>query len=154
MNVLEAIQARRSCREFSSEHISREDVISITETGLQIPTAGRQQPLGIYFTMGPLTISRLSEAANQLWIESAPCVFVILADFPKIEKKYRTRGRQYALLEAGHAAQNICLAATELGLGSCCVGAFRESKVLAALGLKRDCGLTPVYMVAVGKPKP
>ena len=99
-----------------------------------------------------ITKTQLAEAARQSWIADATLVVVLLADFPKIERKYHSRGHQYALLEAGHAAQNICLTATELGLGSCCVGAFRESAVLKTLALEKS-GLTPVYMVAVGRKK-
>lgn len=150
MNVLEAIRKRRSCRQFSNAPIPYHEAETLFAAALLAPSAGRLRTLTI---LPSLNAAAFAEAASQPWIASAPSVFVILADLPKIERKYHSRGRQYALLEAGHAAQNICLTATELGLGSCCVGAFRESKVLKALGLDRNCGLTPVYLVVVGRKK-
>lgn len=150
MNVLGAITARRSCRHFTSEPLSNQEAVTMMVAARNTPSAGGIRPLTIYECRN---MAALARSTWQSWFPSAATAFVILADFAKIERKYRRRGRQYALLEAGHAAQNICLAATELGLGSCCVGAFRESRVLQALGLERNCGLTPVYMVVVGRKK-
>lgn len=83
------------------------------------------------------------------FIEDANLVFCLAADFGRMQKKYGPRGYRYILLEAGHAAQNICLAATELGLGSLCMGGFIDSVVNSALGLRpHDEGV--VYGVAVG----
>jgi SagB-type dehydrogenase family enzyme len=83
------------------------------------------------------------------FIENANLVFCLAADFGRMQKKYGPRGYRYILLEAGHVAQNVCLAATELGLGSLCMGGFKDSVVNSSLGLRpRDEGL--VYAVAVG----
>ena len=80
-------------------------------------------------------------------MENANLVFCLVADFSRTQKKYGPRGYRYILLEAGHSAQNICLAATELGLGSLCMGGFVDSLVNSYLGLEpHDEGL--VYAVA------
>ena len=83
------------------------------------------------------------------FMENANLVFCLVADFSRTQKKYGPRGYRYILLEAGHSAQNICLSATELGLGSLCMGGFVDSLVNSHLGLEpHDEGL--VYAVAVG----
>jgi len=51
------------------------------------------------------------------------------------------------LLEAGHIAQNICLVAIELGLGTCCIGAFDDKWLIKEFNLKGF----PVYVVSIGK---
>jgi SagB-type dehydrogenase family enzyme len=54
------------------------------------------------------------------------------------------------MLEAGHIAQNLCLAATAMGLGACPVGAFFDDDLNALLELDgRD--EAALYIVAVGK---
>jgi len=53
------------------------------------------------------------------------------------------------LLEAGHVAQNICLQAVALGLGSAIIGAFSDAKVSRIMGLDR--GNTPLYLLPQGK---
>ena len=150
MNVIDAILTRRSCRSFQQGiKLDPKTEVPLFEAACRTPSAGGIFPLTIRSTSKP---AELAHAAHQPWIADASLAIVILADYAKIQQKYHSRGRQYDLLEAGHAAQNICLAATELGLGSCCVGAFRESKVLKALGLENS-GLTPVYMVVAGREK-
>ena len=84
-------------------------------------------------------------------IENANAVFAFSAVFRRTQDKYGPRGYRYILLEAGHAAQNLCLAAAELGLGSLCMGGFADT------ALNRVMGLAPleegvVYMVAAGVP--
>jgi len=83
------------------------------------------------------------------FVRDANLVVCFAAAFPRAQKKYGPRGYRYVLLEAGHAAQNLCLAAAEHGLGSLCMGGFMDG------GLNRLLGLDPrtegvVYAVAVG----
>ncbi len=68
----------------------------------------------------------------------------------RVTKKIRSPcGYRYTLLEAGHAGQNICLAAAELGLSSLCMGGFIDSKLNHVLDLRLD-EEGVVYSVAVG----
>ena len=48
------------------------------------------------------------------------------------------KGKDYAVMDIGIAAENICLQATELGLGSCIVGWFNEKKVKELLHIPRS----------------
>jgi len=83
------------------------------------------------------------------FIEHANVVFCFAADFMRTQKKYGPRGYRYILLEAGHAAQNACLAATELGIATLCMGGFVDSALNAFLHLDpRQEGV--VYAVAAG----
>jgi SagB-type dehydrogenase family enzyme len=65
--------------------------------------------------------------------------------------KYGERGERYVHMEVGHAAQNICLQATALGLGLVTVGAFDDSSVAKVVGLAGD--ETPLYVIPVGRTK-
>ena len=83
------------------------------------------------------------------FVRDANAVILLSAVFRRTQKKYGPRGYRYILLEAGHAGQNICLRAAELGLATLCMGGFVDS------GLARLLGLHPtreglVYSVAVG----
>lgn len=51
-------------------------------------------------------------------------------------------------MEAGHAAQNLLLEATALGLGATPVGAFDDAGVCRLLRLPD--GETPLYLIPVG----
>lgn len=51
-------------------------------------------------------------------------------------------------MEAGHAAENVMLQASALGLDSIPVGAFSDTAVLRAMGLGRD--VKPLYILPIG----
>ena len=72
---------------------------------------------------------------------NAPILFVIVADLERQPKKYQNRGYRYTILEAGHAAQNIEMAATELGLGSLEFGAFQDKTLGEELELPKEKAL-------------
>ena len=55
---------------------------------------------------------------------------------------------RYVHIEVGHAAQNLALQATALGLGSVTVGAFDDDAVARLLKLPK--GEAPFYLMPVG----
>lgn len=62
-------------------------------------------------------------------VETAAAVFVVSAVFGRTKIKYGERAYRFALLEAGHAVQNICLAARGFGVGTCAVGGFVDDEI-------------------------
>lgn len=81
----------------------------------------------------------------------ANAIVCIAAEFERTQSKYGPRGYRYVLLEAGHAAQNLCLAAAERGLASLCTGGYRDRRLNAMLGLDGSSAGV-VYAVAIGHP--
>ena len=92
---------------------------------------------------------QLSDAAfAQRWIGKAAAVIVLTAVFRRTTRKYGERGQRYVHLEAGHAAQNVYLQATSLGLGTTTVGAFRDARVQAVLELPEEA--QPLCLLPIG----
>jgi SagB-type dehydrogenase family enzyme len=89
-------------------------------------------------------------ALEQEWVQDAPLVFVITAVYQRTTRKYRNRGVRYAHIEAGHAAQNLLLQATALGLAGVPVGAFDDDDIQNAL--EASPNETPLYLLPVGRP--
>ena len=93
--------------------------------------------------------AKLAEAAlSQLMIRNAPASLVISAVYPRITSTYMKRGVRYAVMEAGHVAENIYLLATELGIGTCAIGAFEDEEVRKAL--KLPANEDPLYIMPLG----
>jgi SagB-type dehydrogenase family enzyme len=82
-------------------------------------------------------------------IRGANLILFLSAVFARSQKKYGPRGYRYIMLEAGHAAQNICLSAVEQGLGSLCMGGFLDGGLNNFLGLD-SITETVIYSEAVG----
>ncbi len=58
-------------------------------------------------------------------------------------------GVRYVHMEAGHAAQNICLQAVSLHLGTVTIGAFSDGEVKKVMGMRDD--ERPLYIMPVGR---
>jgi SagB-type dehydrogenase family enzyme len=89
-----------------------------------------------------------SAALGQSPLRKGPAVIAIVADERTTTIKYRERGVRYVHLEAGHVAQNICLQAEALGLGTVVIGAFSDRDVAALLG---SPGRQPLYLIPLGR---
>ncbi len=87
---------------------------------------------------------------GQEWVGRAPFNIVLTAVFFRTTRYYGERGVMYVYLEAGHAGQNIYLAAEALGLGTVAIGAFYDEMVSEILGLTGS--EKPVYIFPVGYP--
>ena len=74
------------------------------------------------------------------------------ARFERSTFKYGDRGYRFALMEAGHQAQNLGLMATALGLGCIHVGGYRDHAVDGLLGLD-GIGHSTVYLGFIGTPE-
>lgn len=62
-------------------------------------------------------------------VGNAAAVLILTAVFGRSKIKYGERAYRFALLEAGHVMQNICLSATALRLGVCPVGGFVDDEL-------------------------
>jgi SagB-type dehydrogenase family enzyme len=180
MYLDEAIQKRRSVRNFSTKPLSKRQLslllwatqgITSSKKALRAsPSAGALYPLTLYVIKddgvwiylpnnhalklifkGDSRSLVAKAALNQSFIEQAPVVIVISAILQKTIDKYGKRGTKYVYLEAGHAAQNLLLEAVSLGLGSISIGTFSSHSLQEALYLTNE--ETPLYVIPVGYEK-
>lgn len=91
----------------------------------------------------------MAAGAMQAFVGDAQACFILTAIFQRLRWKYRERSYRYALLEAGHIAQNLYLASTSLGLGCCAVGAFRDGALNELVGIGKE-GESSLYLLPVG----
>lgn len=142
-----------------------------------IPSAGGIYPLRVYLVAGPggdlaagvyrylpedhaLRVQAggdrrraLARAAlEQGFIARAHASVVITAQTARTARRYGARAQRYVHIEAGHAAQNLCLQAVALGLGTVPVGAFIDDEVSSVLGIDRGQE-QPLYILPAGAPE-
>lgn len=98
---------------------------------------------------GDLRDALYSAALRQSALSEAPAVIVISAVYERTTHKYGQRGIRYVLEEAGHAAQNVCLQAVALQLGSVHIGAFQDEDVAKVLQLADQ--EKPLVLLPIGK---
>jgi SagB-type dehydrogenase family enzyme len=89
-------------------------------------------------------------ALGQNMVSDSAATFIWTAIASRSTWKYHDRAYRYIYLDAGHIGQNLCLAATALGLGCCTIGAFFDSQINDIIGIDGE-NETTVYLGAVGK---
>lgn len=138
------------------------------------PSAGALYPLEIYLITGKAsdlqvgiyqyrprthelariaagdTRNELSKAAlGQQPVRNAAAVIVISAVYERTAVKYGERGIRYVHMEAGHAAQNVCLQAVALNLGTVVIGAFHDDEIKRVM--KMAGREQPLLLIPVGR---
>jgi SagB-type dehydrogenase family enzyme len=118
-------------------------------------------PQGIYhFNVAEFGLARLKEgdfnriitaaALGQPVVRKAAVVIIWTAMMLRCMEKYRERAMRYIPMDLGHVCQNVQLAATALGLGSCPIGAFYDDEMNELIEVDGE-EETVLYMVTVGK---
>ncbi len=137
MDTLEAIRTRRSIRRFTPAPIPRGDLETIVDAGRLAATGSNRQPWDFIVVTDRQTIAQFKEAGA--WIAEAPAVIAVFLD---------PQSRWW--VEDGAAAiENMMVAGTALGYGSCWVEGNalpREGEYKQLLGVpagKRILALVP-----------
>jgi SagB-type dehydrogenase family enzyme len=88
---------------------------------------------------------------DQAWIGRAAANFLFVADLTAVEAALGARGYRYVMMHAGRAGQRLYIAAQELGLGCCGIGAMYDTEAAVLLGL--NPGSVLLYAVSAGPVK-
>jgi len=152
METFECIRQRRDIRAFKDIPIPPATIEKILAAAIQAPSADNTQEWEFVVVESTKTKDMLADAAfGQDFITKAPVVIVVCSDTEKIRKAYGERGvNLYTIQGTAAATQNLLLAAWDMDIGGCWVGAFNESKVAEALFLPQR--VRPLAMVPLGIP--
>ncbi|MFO7956597.1 MAG: nitroreductase family protein [Candidatus Brocadiia bacterium] len=156
MDVFEAIQQRRSVRSWKNEPVEDEKLEQVLEAGRLAPSASNRQEWRFVVVRDPELRRELIEAANgQDFVGEAPVVIAACA----VEHDHiMSCEHPCFLIDLAIAVDHMTLAARELGLGTCWIGAFKQEKVREVLGIPDTVevvSLLPMgYPTAWPDPKP
>lgn len=150
METQECIKTRRSVRKYKDTPIDWEKIFQILNAGKFAPSAGNIQNWKFIVVRKEEIRKKLAEAAfDQEWMDNAPVHIVVVGEPEKGARFYGARGeRLYTIQNCASAVENMLLAANDLGLGSCWVGAFDEAKVKRALNMTED--VIPQAIITIG----
>ncbi|MDI3527891.1 MAG: hypothetical protein PWR03_2075 [Tenuifilum sp.] len=160
---MKALLNHRSIRKYKSDPIDDSLLQEILTAGTRASTTGNMQVYSIIVTRDEEVKRQLLPLHfNQQMVMQAPVVLTFCADFNRFNKwcKQRNANPGYdnflsfftAAIDALLAAQNVCIAAEEKGLGICYLGTttYTADKIIEVLKLPK--GVVPVTTVVMGYP--
>ncbi len=151
MDVMTAIQTRRSVRAYKPDPVPPELLEQVTEALRLAPSACNYQPWRFILVTQPELIRKVAQVSHaQMFIAEAPVIVVACAltaqAYPRMGGYWNS-----ADIDVAIAMTHLTLAATEAGLGTCWIGAFEEGAVKDLLGIPNEAKV--VAMTPLGWPR-
>jgi len=144
---MDLIETRRSIRSYKPQEIEEEKLNYVLQAFRKAPSAKNLQPWKLVVVKNKKIINDLAIACNnQTFLEEAP---ILIAACAKEDEAYGTMGgymNSYPI-DISLALEHLILAATEQGLGTCWIGAFKEQLVKDILKVPENVkvvALTPL----------
>jgi nitroreductase len=147
MTVFEAIKKRYSCRSYKSEPIPKGKLNVLLEAARLAPSAHNAQDWKLVVVKDDKKRKALSEAARQSFIAEAPVIIAAVGLKPDYMMPC---GTPAFVVDLAIAIDHLTLAASELGLGTCWIGAFSEEEVKEVLNIPKECKV--VVLLPIGYP--
>lgn len=161
--VIEAIEARRSIRVYKDTPVEREKLQTIAECGVKAPSARNLQEWEVRIVDSKEWIDACTATYLKAVEGTDKASYMLTPGFKNIFRNatavifVAAPEGLFSGVNVGMLGENMMLAATELGLGTCCLGSvqmtFAEPAVeeyLSSLGFSEGYKLS--YALAVGYP--
>jgi nitroreductase len=146
MDTKSCIQGRRSIRRYTGDRIEKETIEQIVALASYAPSWKNTQVARYTVITDRLLIEKIAsecvlgfthnagilQSCSALVVQS---VLVKRSGYDRDGSFSTAKGTHWESFDAGIAAQTFCLAAHELGVGTCILGVFDDQKVAEAIGL-------------------
>ena len=148
MEFSELIKRRYSVRAYKSTPVEDDKLQQVLEAARLAPTAANNQPFQLIVIHTAERKAELQRIYHRKWFLQAPIVIGICA-VPG-QAWMRRDAKSYADVDATIAMDHLILAATDLGLGTCWIGAFDPKAAREVLGLPDN--VEPIAFTPLGYP--
>lgn len=156
MDVFKAITWRRSVRKFAARPVERDRVLQILEAGRLAPSSSNRQAWHFVVIDDRAIIEQIPDTVPVgthrivSFIKGAP--LVIAGCYTKALTHYiaQVAGHENHLVDVSIAMTHMTLAATALGIGTCWIGWYGESRLRKLLKLPRRYKI--VALLVLGYP--
>ncbi len=158
MDFIELAAARYSCRNYTDQPVSREDLDACAKAACLAPSARNSQPWRIILVDDPETVAKVREQTSDeelklnLFTRGATAFAVFVNEgipYTPVNRG-KMKGDNYTKSDIGGAIVCFCMEAQQRGIGSCIIGSFSADGVKKVLGIPAEKGLDLV--IALGHP--
>ena len=161
MDVLKAIQTRRSIRKYTKQPVEREKIEILLKAAMSAPSAGNQQPWDFIVVTQKEIINKVRQVHRYAQpLEGAPLCIIVCGNLRKENlrafklSRIFPKKRKYWILACSAATENILLVAHAIGLGAVWIGIYPEEDrmryISRIFGLPRH--IKPMAVISIGYP--
>jgi nitroreductase len=148
MEFWELISKRYSVRAYKPDPVEEEKLQRVLEAARLAPTAANRQPFRLIVIHTAGREAELQRIYRRKWFTQAP--LVICACAIPAQGWVRMDDKPYTDVDVAIVMDHLILAATDLGLGTCWIGAFDPAAAREVLGLPD--GVEPILFTPLGYP--
>ncbi len=144
--ILKVIKERRSIRKYANKEVKKQSIEKLIEAARWSPSGGNLQPYIIKAVRGEKAC-KVTTFSPGIYGDP-PVILVFCID----EKQFKEKGGDEPIkyMDIAVAAQNVCLEATNINLGTCFSRSFNKEAVKKILDIEEK--LEPELLVTVGHP--
>ncbi|MCM1543246.1 MAG: nitroreductase family protein [Blautia sp.] len=130
MDAYENIVNRRSIRKYTDQPIGQEDIRKILAAAMCSPSCANTRDWSFLVVQDPETLNRMADANGRPAepLRRARLGILVLGD---LERAF-SRAKDYWVVDAAIVAENMCLAANALGIGSVWLGTWPQMERVEA----------------------
>jgi nitroreductase len=143
-DFLELVKTRQSVRKYSPREVEKEKIDKCIEAARLAPSACNAQPWKFIVVDNPELRDKIAKASNSLgmnkFTKDCSLMIAIVRESANITSKLGMiiKDKPYTTIDIGIACSHFCLQAAELGLGTCILGWFDETKVKLLLNVPKS----------------
>lgn len=147
MNTIECIKARRSVRRFQDKAVEHDLIRTMVDCARWAPSWNNVKAVRYTVIEVPEMIKTISETLvapeNVAIVANTPSLIILSivksrSGYERDGTTSTAKGDAWQMFDTGVACQNLCLAATELGLGTVIMASFDEDGITQLIGLPGD----------------
>lgn len=134
MHFMDLINVRESCRNYTGDPVPHEKLEAILNAARLAPSACNSQPWSFIVAESPEAVRHAAECVQEgganKFTDKAPAFILVVEEHAQLSPRIADTmdSQHFAQIDIGLVTAHICLAASELGLGTCIMGLFNEEK--------------------------
>lgn len=154
MTYKELLLKRQSDRKYEERTVENDKLEACLEAARLSASACNSQPWTFVVVNAPQVLQQVRKATADMalnrFVHQVPVIVAVVLEKANFTSSIGSviKDKEYTLLDIGIAANNFCMQATELGLGTCMIGWFDEKKVKQILNVPASKRIP--LLIAVG----
>lgn len=151
MEFSKLITERRSVRAFTQRKLTRNEIDYILTAAINAPSACNFQSWH-FICVADADMKERFKSICADWVSTAPMVIIVCTDSAKLDARWEDREKTYkfTIQDTALAMENMLLAAADIGLGGCIIGAYDQDKCVREFNISDK--YLPVALLPIGEP--